>query len=233
MRTASVQSVEYVGQQLRVATSNDMAFAGAGQWLSLPVAHDAARAFHDGHECRKIMNLEAGFDNDVDLPDRNQPVIVTVPAVKGVSRCRNEALKGTQMVCGKSRGRCGGLNGVRKCCAFARVRRSTVEQGALPRCADPALSADRLVDQPQNRHPLLDQGNKRPEDRAATHETARAVNGVKHPHSRSAFARTAIFFADDPLFGPLHVEDRPDRGFGGPISQSHGRGISFHFQPEC
>ena len=126
-----------------------------------------------------------------------------------------------------------GLNGLRECRTFARVRPSAVEERTLPCCADPTFSTDRLVDQPQNRHTILDQGNKRPEDRTAAHETARAVNGVEYPHPRSAFARAAIFFADDPLIGSFHVEDRPDRGLGSPVSQSHGRGISFHFQPEC
>src|SRR3546814_20961857 len=75
----------------------------------------------------------------------------------------------------------GGENGIGQVAAGARRRGRAVELGRTPRRADPAFARNRLVDDSDQRPPVLQERAQRAEARAARHEAARAVARVAPP----------------------------------------------------
>src|SRR3546814_5876910 len=74
-----------------------MTRAFAVQRVAVPVAHRSARTFDDRYQRGEVVKLEPRFDHEVDMPAREQAVVVAVaaeeyPLVRCLRRERHEML---------------------------------------------------------------------------------------------------------------------------------------------
>ncbi|PAV93606.1 hypothetical protein WR25_13821 [Diploscapter pachys] len=75
------QRLQHVVRPRRVADRQHMARARRGQRVAVPVAHSSARALDHRHQRRKVIQLQPGFRDHVEMPARQQPVIVAIAAI--------------------------------------------------------------------------------------------------------------------------------------------------------
>ena len=64
----------------RITGRDHLADAVGGQRVAGPIAHPPAGALHHRHQCREIMELEPGFDDDVEMAARQAAVIIAIAA---------------------------------------------------------------------------------------------------------------------------------------------------------
>ena len=83
--------------------------------------------------------------------------------------------------------------------------------------ADPALARDRLVDDPEDRPPVLGQRNQGAEQRHAADKGFGAVDRVEHPDELGIGALAAVFLANDAVIGKARLDQLPHRRLGGAV----------------
>src|SRR3546814_16954044 len=124
-----------------------MTRAFAVQRVAVPVAHRSARTFDDRYQRGEVVKLEPRFDHEVDMPAREQAVVVAVaaeehPLVRCLRRERHEML--AVMVAAILRAG-GGENGIGQVAAGPRRPGRGVVLGWTPRPADPPVPPTRLA----------------------------------------------------------------------------------------
>ena len=87
------QPLKHILKPRRVAERDDMALACGIQRFARPVAHQAACAFDDGDECRKVMDFKASLNDDVDMPAGEQAIIIAIPAPTGRANLFHDVLE--------------------------------------------------------------------------------------------------------------------------------------------
>ncbi len=201
------------------------------QRIAGPVAHRSARAFDDGHQCGEIVQLEAAFDHQIDMPRRDQAVIVTVAAIDQPAPrdlgCKGKKARrvviGEIMRAGRRQGRAGQFG------ARTGPGRATVKRRWLADRPDPAFARNRLIDHAQHRPAILQQGDQRAENRPPGKEADSAVDRVEHPLPPAGRRLLAIFLADDPVARAFGFDQPPHCRLRRAIGVGHRRRIGFAF----
>ena len=163
------------------------------------------------------MQLQSGFDDDVDMPAGEQGVVVTIATEQHFFMCRlcRELHKMIAIM-------------LRKILWPRRCQRCLIQRGAcscrdgisvqcrrIARSADPALAIDALVNDTKDRPAVFEQRNQCAEYRPSRHEAYGSVDRIDNPASARTAGFFAIFLPDDRVAGAFGIQNAADGAFGG------------------
>src|SRR3546814_540946 len=197
------------------------------QRVAGPVGYDTAGLFDDGRHRQVIVWLQSGLDDQVDMPRRQQSVVVAVAAEPAQVYGPAKPLEYLHFGAFENVGRRRIQNGfVQRLCLAGAARLS--RKSAVPAAgADPAFGSAGYVDDAQHGFAMVQQSKQRAPKRGARNETARAVYGIDGPDEFGIRMVQAVFFAQNAMVRKSRA-DGPAYGlFDGAVGNGHRAFIDF------
>ena len=73
------QRFQHIIQPRRITQGDHAPVAFSRDGVARPITHAPARALHDRHQRGDVVQLQPGLHDDIDMPRRDQAIIIAVP----------------------------------------------------------------------------------------------------------------------------------------------------------